>query len=90
LISVISSGQPGRPEQASRGSSRSWAVWSRSRTAHDSATAFTADYLARQVQQDGASPPLPGVSPWLGRLLDFDPARVLFAHDLAIWEPACS
>ena len=56
--------------------------------AHDSATAFTADYLARRAQRDGAAPPLPPVSPWLDRLLEFDPARVLFAHDLAVWEPA--
>jgi N-acyl homoserine lactone hydrolase len=55
--------------------------------AHDSATAFTGDQLARRARHDGGSAPLPAVSPWLSRLLDFDPARVLFAHDLAVWEP---
>ena len=58
--------------------------------AHDSATAFTADGLARRAERDGAAAPLPAVSPWLDRLLEFDPARVLFAHDLAVWEPVSS
>jgi len=58
--------------------------------AHDSATGFTADQLARRAQQDGATAPLPAVSPWLDRLLEFDPARVCFAHDLAVWEPVPS
>jgi N-acyl homoserine lactone hydrolase len=32
---------------------------------------------------DGPPPP----PPWLGRLLELDPRRVLFAHDQAVWEP---
>ena len=28
------------------------------------------------------------VPPWLDRLMHFDPMRVLFAHDNAVWEPA--
>ena len=30
---------------------------------------------------------LPAPSPWLSRLLAFDPRRVLFAHDRSVWEP---
>lgn len=56
--------------------------------AHDSAAQFTAESLARRARLDHVRPPLPGTSPWLDRLLSFDPARVLFAHDLAVWEPA--
>ena len=32
---------------------------------------------------DGPPPP----PPWLSRLLELDPRRVLFAHDQAVWEP---
>ncbi|MFJ2956468.1 N-acyl homoserine lactonase family protein [Streptomyces sp. NPDC087270] len=55
--------------------------------AHDFATDFTADHLARQAGLDGVEAPLPGYRPWLDRLADFDPRRVLFAHDCAVWEP---
>jgi glyoxylase-like metal-dependent hydrolase (beta-lactamase superfamily II) len=56
--------------------------------AHDFASQFTADHLARQAALDGVPPPLPSYRPWLDRLADFDPRRVLFAHDAAVWEPA--
>jgi len=55
--------------------------------AHDTATDYTADHLAGRARADGAPPPLPAPSAWLARLQEFDPARVLFAHDMAVWEP---
>ncbi|GIF02997.1 N-acyl homoserine lactonase family protein [Actinoplanes siamensis] len=47
---------------------------------HDHATAFTGDVLAHRA----------GIAPtpaWLDRLLSFDPRRVVFAHDNAVWTP---
>jgi glyoxylase-like metal-dependent hydrolase (beta-lactamase superfamily II) len=55
--------------------------------AHDFASQFGSDHLARAAARDGAAPPLPGYPPWLDRLNDFDPRRVLFAHDGSVWEP---
>ena len=55
--------------------------------AHDSASEFAADHLARHVVRDGLAPPHPAYRPWLDRLAGFDPRRVLFAHDHAVWEP---
>ncbi|MEZ0067055.1 N-acyl homoserine lactone hydrolase [Streptacidiphilus sp. MAP12-20] len=55
--------------------------------AHDFASHFTADQLAHRAAADGAAQPLPPVPPWLERILDLDPRRVLFAHDCAVWEP---
>lgn len=43
---------------------------------HDHASAWSADALA-----------LPLAPPWMERLLAFDPRRVVFAHDAAVWEP---
>ncbi|MEU8224002.1 hypothetical protein [Kribbella sp. NPDC048915] len=31
--------------------------------------------------------PLPPTSPWMASLLSFDPKRVFFAHDAAVWIP---
>ena len=56
--------------------------------AHDFAVEFAGDQLARRALLDGVEPPLPAYRPWLQRLLDFDPRRVLFAHDNSVWEPA--
>ncbi|MER8160128.1 N-acyl homoserine lactonase family protein [Streptomyces sp. NPDC094472] len=56
--------------------------------AHDFASELTSDHLARKAALDGVAPPLPPYRPWLTRLLDFDPHRVLFAHDCAVWEPS--
>jgi glyoxylase-like metal-dependent hydrolase (beta-lactamase superfamily II) len=56
--------------------------------AHDFASEFASDQLARQATRDGLAPPLPGYQPWLDRLADFDPRRVLFAHDCSAWEPS--
>lgn len=55
---------------------------------HDSAAEFTGEALARRAARDGVAAPLPGFRPWLDRLAAFDPRRVLFAHDNAVWEPA--
>lgn len=55
---------------------------------HDTSTAFSADQLARRARDEGADPPLPSFPPWMERILRLDPARVLFAHDQAVWEPA--
>ncbi|WP_413809967.1 MBL fold metallo-hydrolase [Streptomyces sp. OE57] len=56
--------------------------------AHDFASEFTSDHLARTAALDGMAPPLPPYRPWLDRLIGFDPRRVLFAHDCAVWEPS--
>ncbi|WP_030987571.1 N-acyl homoserine lactonase family protein [Streptomyces sp. NRRL S-1813] len=58
--------------------------------AHDFASRFASDHLARQAALQGAQPPLPAYPHWLERLADFDPRRVLFAHDCSVWEPADS
>ncbi|WP_408896030.1 MBL fold metallo-hydrolase [Nocardioides sp. R1-1] len=55
--------------------------------AHDTASAFSADVLAARARELGHEDPLPGPSPWLERILAFDPRRVVFAHDAAVWEP---
>jgi N-acyl homoserine lactone hydrolase len=55
---------------------------------HDSASLFSADMLARQARTDGAHEPLPVHPEWIDTLAGFDPSRVVFAHDLAVWEPA--
>jgi glyoxylase-like metal-dependent hydrolase (beta-lactamase superfamily II) len=55
--------------------------------AHDFASQFAADRLALTASRDGVAAPLPPVPSWLVRLADLDPARVLFAHDGAVWEP---
>jgi N-acyl homoserine lactone hydrolase len=54
---------------------------------HDHAVGFTADVLARRAAADGAADPLPLPPAWIDRLLSFDPARVVFAHDNAVWTP---
>jgi len=52
---------------------------------HNRSADFTSDYLARPARNGKASAiPYRG---WLDRLLAFDPKRVLFAHDFAVWEP---
>ena len=57
--------------------------------AHDFASHFASDHLARQATLHGLEQPLPTFQPWLERLTDFDPRRVLFAHDCSVWEPSC-
>jgi len=55
---------------------------------HDTASAWSADALAQRAGELGHTEPLPMAPTWMTRLLEFDPKRVLFAHDAAVWEPA--
>jgi len=54
---------------------------------HDSASAYAADALAWRAGQDSHTGPLPVTPSWIERLQKLDPARVVFAHDRAVWEP---
>jgi N-acyl homoserine lactone hydrolase len=54
---------------------------------HDTASAWSNDALAARARELGHSEPLPTYSPWMTRLLAFDPRRVVFAHDAAVWIP---
>ncbi|MEV0733777.1 MBL fold metallo-hydrolase [Polymorphospora sp. NPDC050346] len=58
--------------------------------AHDFASQFGSDELARRAGRDGVAAPLPDYRRWVDRLLEFDPRRVVFAHDGAVWEPSGS
>jgi N-acyl homoserine lactone hydrolase len=55
--------------------------------AHDVASDWSADVLAARAPELGHEPPLPRPSPWMDRLLQFDPKQVVFAHDHAVWRP---
>jgi N-acyl homoserine lactone hydrolase len=55
--------------------------------AHDSASQWSADVLAARAAALGHTAPLPAASPWMQRILAFDPRRVVFAHDAAVWVP---
>lgn len=55
---------------------------------HDSASQWSADALAVQASGLGHAEPLPTAPAWMERLLAFDPRRVVFAHDAAVWEPS--
>lgn len=55
--------------------------------AHDTASDWSADALAARAADLGHEPPLPVASAWMPRLLSFDPRRVMFAHDAAVWTP---
>ncbi len=54
---------------------------------HDTASGWSADVLAARAEALGHEPPLPEPSPWMARVLELDPRRVVFAHDSAVWEP---
>jgi N-acyl homoserine lactone hydrolase len=54
---------------------------------HDTASQWSADVLAARAIDLGHAAPLPVSSPWMSRLLEFDPKRVVFAHDMAVWVP---
>lgn len=54
---------------------------------HDTASAWSADALAASSRKLGHAQPLPTAPSWMERLLEFDPKRVVFAHDAAVWEP---
>lgn len=55
--------------------------------AHDAASDWSSDVMAARAGSLGHEPPLPTPSPWMDRLLAFDPRRVVFAHDHAVWTP---
>lgn len=55
--------------------------------AHESASAWSADALAARAAALGHQAPLPRPSPWMERVLAFDPRQVVFAHDAAVWMP---
>jgi N-acyl homoserine lactone hydrolase len=55
--------------------------------AHDTASQWSADVLAERAPGLGHEPPLPPPSAWMARILAFDPRRVVFAHDAAVWLP---
>jgi N-acyl homoserine lactone hydrolase len=55
--------------------------------AFDTASRWSADALAVRASALGHDAPLPEASPWMERILAFDPRRVVFAHDAAVWIP---
>ena len=55
--------------------------------AHDTASHFTSAQLARRAALNSPQQPVTPYQPWLDRLMDLDPRRVLFAHDCSVWEP---
>jgi N-acyl homoserine lactone hydrolase len=55
---------------------------------HDHTAAFTADQLAWRAAGHDPGAATPSYPPWIDRLMRFDPRRVCFAHDNAVWEPA--
>jgi glyoxylase-like metal-dependent hydrolase (beta-lactamase superfamily II) len=55
--------------------------------AHDTATEFAADLRAALVAKLPSEVAAPAHQAWMDRLLQFDPRRILFAHDLSVVEP---
>ncbi|MDX6303011.1 MAG: N-acyl homoserine lactone hydrolase [Nocardioidaceae bacterium] len=53
--------------------------------AHDTGSQWSADVLAARARGLGHDDPLPAPSPWMERVLAFDPRRVVFAHDAVVW-----
>lgn len=53
----------------------------------DRASDYSADALAGRAQAEGHLPSPVPTPAWIDRLQRLDPARVLFAHDHAIWVP---
>ena len=54
---------------------------------HDTATAFGTDVMASEALRDRHGRDLPTPPEWVDTLLAFDPRRIVFAHDRAVWEP---
>jgi glyoxylase-like metal-dependent hydrolase (beta-lactamase superfamily II) len=55
--------------------------------AHDTASEFAADMRAALVHQGSVDAAVPPHSGWMDRVLQFDPRRIVFAHDLSVVEP---
>jgi N-acyl homoserine lactone hydrolase len=53
---------------------------------HDTASQWSADVLAWRAKDLG-HPPVASWPRWMARLMAFDPRRVVFAHDAAVWMP---
>jgi N-acyl homoserine lactone hydrolase len=57
--------------------------------AHNTAFDYAADQLAWRARQEGrVDDPALSYRPWIERLQQLDPSRIVFAHDYAVWEPA--
>ena len=57
--------------------------------AYNTAFDYTADQLAWRARQEGrVDNPVMSYRPWIERLQQLDPYRIVFAHDYAVWEPA--
>ncbi len=54
--------------------------------AFNEASAYAHAQYAWSLKAGGTDEPLPPIPDWIGRLQEFDPWRVVFAHDLAVWE----
>ncbi len=54
--------------------------------AHESASQYAADQLAWRVAHHGEQAAAVLYPDWVDRLQRFDPARVVFAHDFAVWD----
>jgi N-acyl homoserine lactone hydrolase len=55
--------------------------------AHDTATEFAADLRASVAHGESDSAEIPPYRDWMDRLLEFDPRRIVLAHDLSVVEP---
>jgi len=55
--------------------------------AHDTATEFAADLRAAVMARETGDAEVPPYLGWMDRVLDFDPRRILLAHDLSVVEP---
>ncbi len=55
--------------------------------AHDTATEFAADFRAAVFARERANAEVPPYLGWMDRVLEFDPRRILLAHDLSVVEP---
>jgi N-acyl homoserine lactone hydrolase len=55
--------------------------------AHDTASAYAAELCAAEAEREGTREGLPSIRAWIERLQDFDPRRIVFAHDSSVVEP---
>jgi N-acyl homoserine lactone hydrolase len=55
--------------------------------AHDTATEFAADLRAAVAHGESAGAQIPPYRAWMDRVLEFDPRRIVLAHDLSVVEP---